>query len=82
METQMTLFGEPGGTERVGDLDALQEGDLVAHRLVPELRGRVVALQDGRARLKLLTWPSAFLRRWYGDGRLCPVLAGNLVLAE
>lgn len=42
------LFGEPGGTERVEALDALQEGDLVRHRLVP---GLVTALGTNWGRL-------------------------------
>ena len=82
MTEQMSLFGEPGDTERVEALDTLQVGDVVTHRLAPELRGCVVAIEDGRAALRLATWPTEFLRRWYSDGRLCPVLAVNLISSE
>ena len=82
MTEQMSLFGEPGDAERVEVLDALQVGDVVTHRLEPGLVGRIEVIEDGRAALRLITWPTEFLRRWYSDGRTCPVLAVNLLLSE
>ena len=81
MTEQWALFGESGGTERIVALDALREGDVVAHRLVPGLVGRIVAIKDGRAALRLLTFPSDHLRRWYRDKPM-PVRVENLTLAE
>ena len=72
MTEQMSLFDA---------LDGLQAGDVVAHRLEPELRGRIVAIEGERARLRLLTWPTTWLRRWYREKPM-PALVINLVLAE
>ena len=81
MTEQMSLFGEPGGAERFEALDGLREGDVVAHLLVPGLVGRIEAIEDGRARLKLITWPTEHLRRWHRD-RPMPAAVINLILAE
>ena len=82
MAEQLTLFGEREGSAGVVALDALQVGDVVIHQECPGLRGQIVAVEDGRAALRLLTWPTEFLRRWYNDGRTCPVLVANLILSE
>ena len=62
-------------------LSGLQAGDLVAHRLATGLRGQIVTIKDGRATLRLLTWPTTWLRRWYRDKPMA-ALTCNLVLAE
>ena len=57
----------------------LQVGDTVRHKLIPELVGRVVAIQGQQVKLKLLTRPAPFLRQWFRD-RPMPARAENLEL--
>lgn len=53
---------------------------VVSHRQNPELVGRIVSLDSTSARIELLTWPTAWWRRW--GNRPVPVLVEYLERVE
>jgi hypothetical protein len=59
----------------------LRPGDVVRHRLTPELLGRIVEVDRRRAKIELLARPpDDWWGRW-GDGPV-PVVLANLVRAD
>jgi hypothetical protein len=59
---------------------ALSVGDVVRSTINPELRGRIVWRGPARARIELLTHPTAWWEKW--GKRPVPMLVENLELVR
>ena len=74
-------FASTRGSRSERDTGALRPGDIVRHRLTPELLGRIVEIDRRRAKIELLVRPPD---DWWGRwGKVpVPVVPANLERAE